>query len=57
MNVDTVRTLGDPTVKAKLETIGVIVAPSTPEELGNFIKSEIAKWEVVIKESGIKIES
>lgn len=57
MSVDTVRALGDPTVKAKLETTGVIVAPSTPEELGNFIKSEIAKWEVVIKESGIKIES
>jgi tripartite-type tricarboxylate transporter receptor subunit TctC len=56
MSADTIATLGDPTVRAKLETIGVIVAPSTPQELGDFIKSEIAKWEAVIKESGIRIE-
>jgi len=56
MSLDTVGALGDPAVKAKLEAIGVIVAPSTPEELANFIKSEIAKWEAVIKDSGIKIE-
>jgi tripartite-type tricarboxylate transporter receptor subunit TctC len=56
MNLDTVGALSDPTVKAKLDSIGVIVAPSTPEELGSFIKSEIAKWETVIKDSGIRIE-
>jgi tripartite-type tricarboxylate transporter receptor subunit TctC len=56
MSADTNVTLGDPSVKAKLETIGVIVAPSTPQELGDFIRSEIAKWGVVIKESGIRIE-
>ena len=36
--------------------IGVIVAPSTPEELASFIKAEIAKWEAVIKEAGIRVE-
>jgi tripartite-type tricarboxylate transporter receptor subunit TctC len=56
MNADTVLALRDPTVKAKLEGIGVVVAPSTPEELGSFIKAEIAKWETVIKETGIKVE-
>jgi tripartite-type tricarboxylate transporter receptor subunit TctC len=56
MNVDTVLALRDPTVRAKLEGIGVAVAPSTPEELASFIKAEIAKWETVIKESGIKVE-
>jgi tripartite-type tricarboxylate transporter receptor subunit TctC len=56
MSADTISTLGDPTVKARLEATGVIVAPSTPEELGSFIKSEIAKWEAVIKESGIRVE-
>ena len=56
MSADTIATLGDPSVNARLETIGVIVAPSTPQELGDFIKSEIAKWEAVIKESGIRIE-
>ncbi|MGB9368945.1 MAG: tripartite tricarboxylate transporter substrate binding protein [Xanthobacteraceae bacterium] len=56
MNVDTMRALGDATVKARLESIGVIVAPSTPEELASFIKAEIAKWEAVIKEAGIRVE-
>ena len=54
MSADTIATLGDASVKAKLETIGVIVAPSTSQELGNFIKSEIAKWEAVIKNPGSK---
>jgi tripartite-type tricarboxylate transporter receptor subunit TctC len=57
MNTDTVLALGDPTVKAKLEGIGVVVAPSTPEQLASFIKAEIGKWETVIRESGIRIES
>jgi tripartite-type tricarboxylate transporter receptor subunit TctC len=56
MSADTIATLGDASVKAWIETIGVIVAPSTPQELGSFIKSEIAKWGAVIKESGIRIE-
>lgn len=57
MSTDTMAALGDAAVKAKLEATGVIVAPSTPQELGDFIKAEIAKWEVVIKEAGIRIES
>jgi len=56
VNIDTVLALRDPTVKAKLEGIGVTVAPSTPEELAGFIKAEIAKWEAVIREAGIRIE-
>jgi len=53
---DTVAALSDAAVRSKLEAIGVIVAPSTSEELGNFIKAEVAKWEAVIKDAGIKIE-
>jgi tripartite-type tricarboxylate transporter receptor subunit TctC len=57
MNTDTMLALTDPTVTAKLEGIGVVVAPSTPEELASFIKAEIGKWETVIRETGIRIES
>ena len=56
MNADTVASLSDAAVKSKLEAIGVIVAPSTSVELGNFIKAEVAKWEAVIKKAEIKIE-
>jgi tripartite-type tricarboxylate transporter receptor subunit TctC len=56
LNADTLLALRDPTVKGKLEAIGVTVAPSTPEELAGFIKAEVAKWEAVIREAGIRIE-
>jgi tripartite-type tricarboxylate transporter receptor subunit TctC len=56
MSADTVAALGDSTVKSKLETIGTIVSPSTPEQLSTFIKAEIDKWEAVVKESGIRID-
>ena len=28
----------------------------TPEALGDYLKSEIARWSKVIKEAGIKVE-
>jgi tripartite-type tricarboxylate transporter receptor subunit TctC len=56
MGADTVAALGDATVKSKLEGIGVIVAPTTPQELGDFIRAEVSKWEKVIKDAGLKIE-
>jgi tripartite-type tricarboxylate transporter receptor subunit TctC len=35
---------------------GVDVKSSTPEWLGDYIKSEIPKWAEVIKASGAKVE-
>lgn len=57
MNADTVLALADPSIRAKLAGIGVVVAPSTPDELAHFIRAEIGKWETVIRETGIRIES
>jgi len=53
MHADTVAALADPATKARLEQLGVVVVGSTPAELGTFLRSEMDKWEPVIKEAGI----
>jgi tripartite-type tricarboxylate transporter receptor subunit TctC len=35
---------------------GVAAAPSTPEELGDWVKSELARWTPVIQAAGIKAD-
>jgi tripartite-type tricarboxylate transporter receptor subunit TctC len=43
-------------MKERLAAIGADAAGSTPDELAAFIRSELAGWAKVIKESGIRIE-
>jgi len=40
----------------KFAAIGTDVAPMNPAQLGVFIKSEIAKWAVLVKQAGIQPE-
>jgi tripartite-type tricarboxylate transporter receptor subunit TctC len=61
---DIVQTLYDVSAKAlqkkevqeKFAAIGTDVAPMNPAQLGAFIKSEIAKWAVLVKQAGIQPE-
>ncbi|BAT59743.1 tripartite tricarboxylate transporter family receptor [Variibacter gotjawalensis] len=55
MHADTVTALADPSVKSKLEGLGLFVVGSTPQELGAFLKAEIDKWGPVIRDAGIKV--
>ena len=43
-------------MKERFAAIGADAAGSTPDELAAFIRSELAGWAKVIKESGIRIE-
>jgi tripartite-type tricarboxylate transporter receptor subunit TctC len=52
---DTAAALADPTIKGRLEQLGLFVIGSTPAELGQFLKSEMDKWGPVIKDAGISI--
>jgi len=45
-----------PEMKERLAAIGADAAGGTPDELAAFIRSELAGWAKVIKESGIRIE-
>jgi tripartite-type tricarboxylate transporter receptor subunit TctC len=48
--------LATPEMKARLEGAGAEVRPMTPEQFGQFIASEKARWAKVIKESGAKFD-
>jgi tripartite-type tricarboxylate transporter receptor subunit TctC len=54
LNHEVVRILKLPETRERLTGHGLIPAPSTPEELGKFLRSEISKWAKLIKEVGIK---
>jgi tripartite-type tricarboxylate transporter receptor subunit TctC len=49
----TVRAFKDPTVKARFAPSGTILVGSTPEEFAKTIKTDIAKWAVVLKAAGM----
>jgi tripartite-type tricarboxylate transporter receptor subunit TctC len=55
LHADTVTALLDPTTKQKLEDMGVVVIASTPQELADAVKADVAKWGPVIRAAGISI--
>jgi tripartite-type tricarboxylate transporter receptor subunit TctC len=55
MHADTVAALSDPAIRGRLEQLGLFVAGTTPEELGQFLRSEMDKWGPVVKQAGISI--
>ena len=48
--------LADPEVRKRLEDMGVVIQPGTPEQLGAFIRAETDKWAAVIRKANIKPE-
>ena len=55
LNQEITRALHQPDVKQTLFNSGMVVATGTPEQLGAFVKTEIAKWSKVIKAAGIRM--
>ena len=51
---DVVAILSTPEARDQMATQGAEPTPTTPQEFDAFLKSEIKKWERVIKEAGIK---
>ncbi len=50
------KALAKPEVKEKIVTFAAEAAPSTPEELAEFVKEQLASWGKSIKEAGIEPE-
>jgi tripartite-type tricarboxylate transporter receptor subunit TctC len=50
------KSISKPETKEKFANIGTDVAPMNPVQLGAFIRSEIAKWAVLVKQAGIQPE-
>jgi tripartite-type tricarboxylate transporter receptor subunit TctC len=48
--------LRSPEMVEKLATLGIVATPGTPEQLGEQIRNDLAKYEKVVKAAGIKAE-
>jgi tripartite-type tricarboxylate transporter receptor subunit TctC len=55
-NAETMRIMRSPDIQARLPNEGARFVPNTPEQFGNFVKAEIAKWAPVVKASGARVD-
>ena len=56
INAEMNRAAANPEFVKHIEGIGLEIASSTPKEMGDLIRSELARWTKVIREAGIKAE-
>ena len=55
ISADLRRILGEAGVRTRLDAFGVEVHPSSPEELENQIRADLAKWARLVKEKNIQV--
>ncbi len=56
LNHEIVKALATPDMKTFMGSLGAEPHPTTPQAFGAFIRSELAKWSKVVKESGARAE-
>ena len=56
LSAEFVKVLSSPEIKSKLAAVGQDAAPSTPQQLGNFHKEDMAQWARVVEAAKIKLE-
>lgn len=56
LNTELVKALNAPEVRSRLVAAGMDPAPSTPQELGAFLKEDIARWARVVEAAKITLE-
>jgi tripartite-type tricarboxylate transporter receptor subunit TctC len=56
LNAEIIKILNAPESRERLSGHGLIPGGGTPQELGQFLQAEIAKWGKLIKETGIRAE-
>ena len=56
LNSEVLRVLAAPDFRTRITLEAVAPIGSSPEEFGNFIKSEIVRWAKVVKDSGAKVD-
>ncbi|RTL98486.1 Bug family tripartite tricarboxylate transporter substrate binding protein [Ancylobacter rudongensis] len=56
LNAAANKALEDPKVQARLADFSAVSVGSTPEELGEHVKKEIAKWAPIVKASGAQLD-
>jgi len=56
LNAALIKVLASPALKERFTSQGAEARPSTPDELGKFVREDLAKWKKVVQQTGIKIE-
>ena len=56
LNAETTKFMSSKEIETRLTNEGARFIPMTPEQLGSFVKAEIAKWAPVVKASGAKAD-
>ncbi|WP_428032779.1 Bug family tripartite tricarboxylate transporter substrate binding protein [Ancylobacter sp.] len=56
LNAAANKALEDPKVQARLADFSAVSVGSTPEELGEHVKKEIAKWAPIVKATGAQLD-
>jgi len=56
LNAAVRKALADPQIQEALLKRGAEVAPSSPEEFGKFVSTEVARWGKLVKDSGARID-
>jgi len=56
LNREIVRVMHLPDISARIVDQGSEIVASSPEEFGAFIKSELAKWTKIVRETGMRVE-
>jgi tripartite-type tricarboxylate transporter receptor subunit TctC len=53
---ETAKILNDAGIKARADAVGLYLSSSTPAEFADFIKTEAARWQPVVKKSGLHFD-
>ncbi len=56
LNAEVHKAMNDPEVRQRLAAEGAESAPGTPEELGRFMRAEVARWAEVIRLTGMRAD-
>ncbi len=56
LNGELRRVLGLPDIRGRLAELGSDPVAGTPEQFGALIKSEIAKWAIVVKQANVQLD-
>ena len=56
LNGELVKLMRTPEMRDRLATMGIQPLASTPDGFGEFLKSEVARWGKVVRESGAQVE-
>src|ERR1700684_159010 len=56
LQAETAKILNDPAIKARADGVGLYPVSSTPVQFAAFIQSEAARWQPVVKKSGLHFD-